>query len=350
MNGKRWCIRFLACALAAVAALGALCYLIDPFMQYRARDHKYYLNARFVSPGLVRHYDYDTAVMGSSLTQNFNMDSFRTLLGASPLKVTLGGMNATEIVQMHTLIKETGKAERVYLCLPTDLQLTGASNYPAYLLDGSPLNDYRYLLGYEAWLRYIPTDLALLALDGLGVALPAKFDQARSIDYLEYWADDRPVNGAAVQAGYERPERTPYDENEAARLTKNACARADAFLAAMELDPSIAYTLFFPPFSQLHYHVLDEAELRSYLAAKEHIVRSLAAYKNVCVYDFQSLPLTADLDNYCDQNHYGPLVNEYMTACFATGECRVDADTIRESNERLLERLANFRRDNAGWL
>lgn len=351
MNGKRFLLRFLACSAALLLLLAGICAAVDPFLRYRVRNGKYFLSTRFITPGLIRNYDYDAAIIGSSFTQNFNMDSFRQKLSVKPLKVTLGGMTPTEIIEMHTLVKQAGKAKTVYLCLPDFLSDdSGISNFPPYLVTDSRTEEYRYLLGYEAWMRYIPTDAGLALLDLMGIELPEKFRQVRSIDYLDYWADDNPLVPGALKTYYTRPALPPYDADEAAQLTAAVCARIDAFLAAMDLDDSIQYALFFTPYSALHYCNMSENELEAYLCGKAYLVNALAMCDTVTVYDFQCMDAVADLDNYCDQNHFGKHVNEMLVDHFSDGGYRVSADSIGASNQRLLALVAQFRRDNADWL
>ena len=85
---KKWLLRLLALILAIVLLMCACAYLVDPYMQYRVRDNQYLLNSRLVTPGLIKNYDYDTVLIGSSMIQNTDMGLFRETLGGSPLKIT----------------------------------------------------------------------------------------------------------------------------------------------------------------------------------------------------------------------------------------------------------------------
>ena len=165
-----------------------------PYMHYRVRDNQYLLNSRLVTPGLIRNYDYDTVLIGSSMIQNTDMALFRQLLGGSPLKITTGAISLTEIQKLTAKLQEVGRAENYYICLDEYLfapeKWDDMDRFPEYLLDENPWNDYRYLLGYETWMRFLPIDLALSAAKALGIPLPEKFTKATSIDYLEDWQDD----------------------------------------------------------------------------------------------------------------------------------------------------------------
>ena len=103
LSSARWLRRFLALTLAVLAVLAVLVYVIDPYSHYRAYDHKYKLDKIFSVPGVVRNFDYDTIIIGSSMTQNFDMDSFRRELGQNPIKATLGGMDWPEMAALLKL-------------------------------------------------------------------------------------------------------------------------------------------------------------------------------------------------------------------------------------------------------
>ena len=70
-NFKKWIFLLFVTILAIIVVLVSLAYIIDPFFQFRVKDNKYMLTGRFVSPGLIKNYEYDTLILGSSMTQNF---------------------------------------------------------------------------------------------------------------------------------------------------------------------------------------------------------------------------------------------------------------------------------------
>ena len=92
INAKKWVLIFLSLTLAILIGLAAIAYIIDPFFQFRVRDNTYKLSSWFVSSGLIENYDYDTLIIGSSMTQNFTMDVVREELGVHPLKIGIGGI------------------------------------------------------------------------------------------------------------------------------------------------------------------------------------------------------------------------------------------------------------------
>ena len=78
---KKWLLRLLALTMALVMLMCLCAWCIDPYMLYRVRDNQYLLNSRLVTPGLIKNYDYDTVLIGSSMIQNTDMQRFRDTLG-----------------------------------------------------------------------------------------------------------------------------------------------------------------------------------------------------------------------------------------------------------------------------
>lgn len=68
------------------------------------------LSGWFVGGGLIENYDYDTLIVGSSMTQNFDMDVFRNELGVKPLHVGLGGIRISEINELMYVAYNAEKA------------------------------------------------------------------------------------------------------------------------------------------------------------------------------------------------------------------------------------------------
>ena len=326
--------------LAAVLLLSALMYIIDPFFQFRVRDNSYLLNPRYVNAGLIKNYDYDTIIIGSSMTQNFDMDIFREELGAKPLHVSMGGITAVETAELTELAKAQGRAEKYYIGIDLhSFAFTGQeSNNPPYLFRDDILSTARYLLSYEAWFRFLPVDMGFLALNAVGMELPPKFARSCSIDMLASWEHDFTYSEETVLANYKGnysvSEVVP--EGLAERMRENFALVFDS-IEGIEEDT----VFFFPPYSILYWHNA-EGYRDIYLDAKRDFIARAEAL-GCTVFDFQDSRLCMDLNSYRDASHYSGEINDYMTRCFASGEHRVSSADSESCRARLLENLALFR-------
>ena len=333
---KKWLLRLLALTLALVMLMCLCAWCIDPYMLYRVRDNQYLLNSRLVTPGLIKNYDYDTVLIGSSMIQNTDMQLFRDTLGGRPLKITTGAISLTEIQKLTDKIVAVGKAEHFYICLDQYLfapeKWDDMDRFPGYLLDDNLWNDYRYLLGYETWMRFIPIDLCLSTAKALGLPLPEKFARAMSIDGMEDWRDDWTFGDEATLSLYTPPAKGTNFDAEAvlARMEK----RFDEFLTHLDFERG-DYTFFFPPYSALYWnYAFGAGNAETYLEFKAYAEGKLLEQENVRIFDFQNAPFVTDLNNYKDYTHYAPEINDWMLRCFAKSEYLV---TEAASTENLLE-------------
>ena len=349
MTAKKWIVSFFALVLAIVLLLSAAAWAVDPFFQFRSRDNAYMLSAIFSGSGLIRTWDYDTLILGSSMIQNFDMDRFRDKLGAKPLHVGLGALRASELLELTELGYEAGKAETYYIC--ADLWAftnTKESRIPQHLLRRDLLSRLRYLLSYEVWFRYIPVDTGLLLADRLGVSLPYKFAYSRSIDRLDDWQLDYPPSSFGREAAFKnyRIEAARESDVEKEGLYGRMTENIDAFLGRMDLTKG-KHVFFFPPYSSLYWcDAQDRGVFADYLRAKRYFIEQ-AEKLGAEVYDFQSEDFTADPDNYKDTTHFLPQYNDWMVDRFADGGCRVTAETAGAFEARLIELTERCREENA---
>lgn len=339
---KKWLISFLCIFLSAVFLVGIIAYLVDPFYQFRYDDPTYFNNtAKFPGPGLVKNYDYDTLIIGSSMTQNFDMDLFRRELGVSPLHIGIGGMGIDELLAYIELSEQTGKCEDYYIGID-QYMLTEAVEYrtPEYLFNDDPVSMLRYLFCYEAWFRYIPMDVAISALDHISIDLPLKIRQAADIDYLANWENDFPFGEDVVIQNYLRDDYG-VSSVETEGLYSRMMGWTDKLFENLPGDRS-QYHFFFPPYSVLFwYDARNDGYFETYLEAKKYFVEKAREY-GVDVYDFQSASFISDLNNYKDTTHYCGQINDWMVSCFAEGEYLADMESVERSNAKLVAEVENF--------
>ena len=341
LSSAQWLRRFLALALAVLAVLAVLVYIIDPYYNYRAYDHKYKLDKIFSVPGVVKNYDYDAIVIGSSMTQNFDMDSFRQELGQNPIKATLGGITGKEISALFKLAQDSGHAQTYYICIDNSVLSADSQEqrFPDYLMDFSLLNDYKYFWGYEAWMRFIPLNLGLLAADSLGIELPQRFSEARSIDLMGDWAYRYEFSADRVLSIYSESDNGAAINVDMAGISENALDNCEVFVDSLDLSRG-DIVFFFPPYSSLLWYKMEkEGSLESTMELKRHFMELVEGYDNVKVYDFQGADFTADLDNYMDMSHYSPEINDFMVSCFASGDYLADSSTLAETERQIRDNI-----------
>lgn len=343
-SSARWLRRFLALVLALLALLAVLVYIIDPYYHYRAYDHKYKIDKIFSVPGVVRNFDYDTIIIGSSVTQNFDMDSFRRELEQNPVKATLGGIDTPEVAALLKLAQDSGHAKNYYLCIDSSMLCgdEGEQRFPDYLMDSNPLNDYRYFWGYEAWMRFIPLDLALLAADALGIAMPQHFSDARSIDKMGEWAYRYTFSKERTLEVYAKSSNGGASNANSSVTAADPMVQTQSFLDSLDLSQGNV-VVFFPPYSALFWYRMEQdGELERYFEAKRYFIRQVSAYSNVTVFDFQGAAFTVDLDNYMDTSHFSPQISDELVRCFADGDYLLSPQQPEATEVQIRQNIAKL--------
>ena len=88
---KQALIWFGAFAAAAVALIAALVVYVDPFFHYHAplKGFPYLVdNQLSQNPGMAAHMEYDSVILGSSMTVNFQTVWFKELMGLNTVKLS----------------------------------------------------------------------------------------------------------------------------------------------------------------------------------------------------------------------------------------------------------------------
>ncbi len=345
-SGMKWILAFGAIVLAAVIVLMAVCYVVDPFFAYRVRDNSYKVPDTDALPGIIKHHSYDTLIIGSSMTQNFEMDSFREKLNVKPAKISTGGMVLQDTINLTALANRTGKAKKYYICLdlPRFLNDGKKAKVKDYLVDNNIFNDYKYLLGYSAWTRYIPVDLALLTAKKIGISIPKGIEEETEIDEIGYWGDSFRYGTDIVVSNYKKSQYS-VSEVDSENAYDDIVENTDLLMNSINFE-NCEYNFFFPPYSILYWCNADEeGYFEDLLKGKEYLVKSLKQ-RGCNIYDFQHVQTICELNNYRDITHYTPQINEWMVDCFSTGAFLCSGNDVSNNNEKIIKMMRKFRKEN----
>lgn len=318
--------------ITLLIGVAALVICIDPFFHYHAPLPGFpYLvdNQLSQNPGMAKHMKYDSVILGSSMTVNFNTHWFEELLSLDTIKLNYSGAYPKDQANIMDLIFESdNKVDAVFLGVDVMTYTGGVEEtkypIPEYLYDDDYINDVQYLWNKDVLLNYIFRP----------IADPDRTDLATV--YASWWTDEY-YNKQWVMHNYESPEPveevTPADaciESVEKNLSANICPY-------IEQNPDTVFYIFFPPYSILYWNdVICENHLDATIAEYQYIADRLLAYGNVRVFFFPNEEwIVTDLDNYADYTHYHRDINYYMTQCFADGNCEITSP--EEMEQALLD-------------
>lgn len=343
---KKWGIMFLVLLGACLAAIAGLTALVDPFFHYHKplKCLSYPLNnERYQNDGIVKHFDYDAVITGTSMTLNFKASELNELFGVNSVKVAFPGAMYKEINDNLEKAVEANPDIRLVvrgldkLWLLEDADETGydRDSYPDYLYDDWLCNDVYYVLNKD-----------VLCGNVKGV-LGFTHSGQKSTDFDAYgnWMYAFSFGKDAVDAVYRRADRAEAEqevtEEELEMLRENLTQNVTEL--AKE-HPEIDFYLFLTPYSIYYWDNLNQTgTLKKQLAVEEEAIRLLVEYDNIYLFAFSDLfDMICDLDNYKDEIHYGEEINSQILKWMSRKEHLLTEENYREYCDRIYEFYTSY--------
>lgn len=293
-------------------------FIIDPLQQYRkASFYKpYEFSPRFMAWGMLKNFNYDSVLFGSSMSRNFikseideklNLDIMKIAMnGASPYELNLllefalnKNKNIKTIILNFDLFSFSGEMDRLRF---------GENSIPFYLQNDTYFDDYRYLLNIDILIK---NNLKLLASNKLGL-------KKEKINYDRFYfnADRNTYSKDIALKDYNERLKKKVNKkiNDKYKYEKLIDSFKYNFLKHIEKHDDKKFIILFPPYSILAYKYFQFIGiLDNMLLLKKEVLRTLVPYQHVVVYDFQTAQnITHNLDLYKDVSHYSDDINSWM--------------------------------------
>ena len=336
-NGKmysKFIKRTLCTTLAFLLIFATFVVVIDPFFHY----HKplsglkpVVNNERYQNPGIAKHFEYDSVIVGSSMTQNFRVSEFNETFGCDTVKLTYSAIRTGNYKYMFEAAFDTHDIKNIFMGLDIDPLIdTYGSFYfalPEYLYDNNPFNDIEYVLNKD-----------VLFGEAYQAVKSNYMDTVPDLDEAYTWTGEFSKEAAVnsifwdykvVNAPYEVPE---YMQNAKLNLENN-------ILPYIAENPDTTFYIFYPPYNLLWWNLhLSKGDLNDIFAVLEYSAEALLQYDNVKLFFFQDIEeLVTNLELYKDYNHYNADVNSDIIAWFKDESYRIDKNSYKN-------RIAEFKK------
>jgi len=335
---KRTIGAFFACSLLLAGLIILTCYVVDPLQFY----HKpwfykpvYSTEQRYQNPGLAKNYDYETIIIGTSMTENFLPSKVEEAIGGKTMKLSFRGSLAYEQHQIAKLALETGKPKTVlwgldYFALKSDYT-NAQGEFPAYLYDRNILNDYKY------WFNYTPYEQLIK-----GLYRQFRTGHVQGLEGLYNWNFMVTFGEDITMRHYRKAlvEEAAYNVSEDPLEVVQANFNRYV-LPLIEAYPDVKFLIYYPPYSVLRHVVWRETNPERYeyqLIMKEWMYEQFSRYPNVEVYEFQTeADWTFHLDYYKDLSHHHQNINTWIAQAIGRRDPKylVTADNVRGFVEEL---------------
>ncbi|MEA3505653.1 MAG: hypothetical protein U9R32_10740, partial [Bacteroidota bacterium] len=153
---KKYILSIILATLILFLSIILINYKVDVFGINSLQ--KYYYNSakyeRYQNIGLVRNYNYDTIVTGTSLSENFKISLLNKLFNANAIKVPISGGTAKEQSLLLNVAVKNG-VKKVFLDVHYNAY-SGSSDrmhpsfqFPDYLYDKNMINDFKFYASFD---------------------------------------------------------------------------------------------------------------------------------------------------------------------------------------------------------
>lgn len=340
-SGKKWTMMFILAVSILLLGLGSVTVVIDPYFHYHKplSNLQYVIeNQRYQNNGIVKHFDYDAVVTGTSMSENFKTTQMKEIFGVNAVKVPFSGSSYKEINDnLKVAAAHNPNLKMIVRCLdyddilcPADMMNYEEDSYPRYLYDDFLFNDAEYVLNKEILLG---DTLAVIDYTKAG-------GTTTDFDTYGNWMEGRTFGREALDKLYERPEKAAeiaiteddyrmVEEN----IKKNVTDLAQEY-------PEIEFYLFFSPYSIYFWDQINrEGNLNRQLAAEKYAIELMLQCDNIHLFSFfTEFDMICNLDHYKDVVHYHEDINSQILRWMKEGT----HELTRENYEGYCAQMRDF--------
>ena len=332
LTSKKWMATLFVISLIILIFFSSFIIVIDPYFHYhKPLDGFYYElnNERSQNDGIIKHFDYDAMIIGTSMSENFKTSELDELFGTNSIKVPFAGgtykeLNdniANAIAYNPNLKMVVRPLDYAYLLDDADRVRDDLGTYPDYLYDKNPFNDVNYIFNKEI--------IFSICFPMIRDALAGKAAGITSFDDYSNWMDGTEFGKKAVLADrteYKEPEQIQPFVDEVKEMVHDNITQNVVTLA--KENPDVQFYYYLTPYSIAWWGSQKElGTLERFISAEEYAIKLMLECDNIHLFSFNTeFDLTCDLDNYSDECHHGDWINSQILAWLYAGADQLTLD------------------------
>lgn len=304
-SSKRYISIFCTVVGTGLLLVILLIILIDPFFHYHMPWfglEPVVNNEIYQNPGLAKHASYDSVIIGSSMTENFDAAWFDEAYGIHTLKLNYEGASAENLrIAVECARDEKGKnLKYVFGCLDMEILTVDAEKpifpLPEYLYDDFLCNDIYYLLNKDVLFQDVWN---VLKENAEGTIEP--------INKAYCWYEDQKdgFSKENVLQHVDLPESFDVIAQQEPMILEETVRSVEKIKDFILKYPETNFQFFYSPYS-IAYWYNSYAAGRFLIAAEnlEYSMKELLECENLDLYFPSNPEMITDLDSYKDLGHY----------------------------------------------
>ncbi len=346
LKSKVWNSIYILCVGGLLLLIAIQTAIIDPYFHFhypKKEDYYYQIdNQRCQNDGILRHFEYDGIITGTSMTECFKASEADGLFETSFVKVPYEGASYKEINDSvesayrysHDLSVVIRGLDSYKLFDDINAYRKDMGNYPTYLYDDNPFNDVNYLFNRDIiFKRIYDMKHSKIAPGILSFDSYSNWTGKLRYGYISFGKNVVCPDGIIIG---EIKDDIPFTEEEADRVLENVKQNVTSIA---DEHPETTFFYFYPPYSVAWWKEMKESgELRREIYAERLAAKEILNHPNIKFFDFNVLTwITTDLNNYKDELHYGGWINSLMLYYMSQDKYIVNADNIEQLYDDKLE-------------
>lgn len=345
-NYKNFFKKTIIWTISVLLIIAAVVIIIDPFVHYHSPFFglaECETDERGAMIGIAKNMDYDTALIGSSMSENFAPSWFEDGLSEKKcVKLCMQGAHFDDFSRLLSVTLSKPTTKRIVYSLDNYVLLNVPKNYPTtipeYLENDTISDDAYYIWNKSVVFYYLPIFLANNILDDF------------SADNAYAWARINPFGKYIARATYtpvrlmKQADEEPFDT-----YFQYADEFLDGILPYIESRPDVEFDFYAPPYSILYW---DDCVLNGRLTAEicvlNKVYEKLLSYDNVRIFYFQNdFNIITNLDNYKDYSHFDQPINYYIYESIRDGNCELTKDNYFDVLLDFYEKAVDYNYETA---
>ena len=373
MKKTRYLIIWILTVAVSLCSICGLIYYVDPLFHYHKphADIFFYTlegnQQREFNDGIIKNFDYDAMIIGTSMTENFKTSELDELFKVNSIKVPFAGATYNEINNnIRTAFKYNDKLKLVVRGLDvgminedSDKMRNDLGEYPVYLYDSNPFNDVNYIFNkdiifgrvYKMFEDRGKEDFkpGIVSFDDYSNWTKNNYgyEYGLSREHLE----EIEFNKAGSPIHLTEDEKNIIKDN----IKKNVTDIADEHKDAM-------FYYFYTPYSILTYlDYISDGTIYKHIEEMEYATELILKHDNIKLYSLcDDMEIVTDINNYRDSiielpepnkdgdkeywdtSHYGEWINSYILQCMHNDRYRLTAENYKGIFSKQLRDYLNF--------
>lgn len=335
MNEKNWCITFFVVFIIMLIAVASITIIIDPWFHYHAPLEflEYPLHdQRYQNDGILRNFEYDAIITGTSMSENFKTSDFDELFGVNSVKTCFSGATYKEVndalekaLQRNSEIRYIIRSLDISkILLYRDDMRYELDAYPWYLYDDMFLNDVEYVLNKTVIFNDVQDVLEYTK----------KGYETTTFDNYSFWADGYIFGEKAVMDTYDRRKEKAkvelsFTEKNYEDLTGNIQQNV---VSLAKKYPDVKFYYFIPPYSIYWWDSMNQSNaIKQNVDALAEATRQILECENIHLFCFfDKYDIICDANNYKDYIHYSQDINFQILTWMYKGENQLTKENYQK--------------------